>query len=122
MQTLREWRKNIEENGPNFGYFPKASKSWLVVKEEKYEEAKQIFGETRINITTEGRKYLGGYVGTTEGAESYVQELLDDWIKQLQELTKIAKSEPQAAYSAFVSGFQHKMTYFVPFLVMAFLV
>ena len=113
LQTLREWWKNIEENGPNFGYFPKASKSWLVVKEEKYEEAKQIFGETRINITTEGRKYLGGYVGTTEGAESYVQELLDDWIKQLQELTKIAKSEPQAAYSAFVSGFQHKMTYFI---------
>ena len=83
------------------------------MKEEKYENAKQIFGETRINITTEGRKYLGGYVGTTEGAESYVQELLDDWIKQLQELTKIAKSEPQAAYSAFVSGFQHKMTYFI---------
>ena len=45
LQTLREWWKNIEENGPNFGYFPKASKSWLVVKEEKYEEAKQIFNE-----------------------------------------------------------------------------
>ena len=46
-------------------------------------------------------------------SEEYVQELLSEWIEQLQELTKIAKSEPQAAYSAFVSGFQHKMTYFI---------
>ena len=27
--------------------------------------------------------------------------------------SKIAKSEPQAAYSAFTAGFQHKMTYFI---------
>ena len=52
-------------------------------------------------------------MGTTEASEQYVQELLNDWVEQLQELTKIAKSEPQAAYSAFVSGFQHKMTYFI---------
>ena len=83
------------------------------IKEEKYDEAKQIFDGTGINITTQGRKYLGGYVGTKEGAEEYVQELVIDWITQLQELTKIAKSEPQTAYSAFVSGFQHKMTYYI---------
>ena len=113
LQTLREWWKNIEENGPSFGYHPKASKSWLVVKGEKYNEAVQIFEGTGINITKDGRKYLGGFVGTTEASEQYVQELLNDWVEQLQELTKIAKSEPQAAYSAFVSGFQHKMTYFI---------
>ena len=59
LQVLREWWENIYENGPSFGYFPKASKSWLVVKENKFEEAKQIFEGTGINITTEGRKYLG---------------------------------------------------------------
>ena len=113
LKTLREWWKNIEENGPSFGYFPKASKSWLVLKEEKNEEAIQIFEGTGINITTHGRKYLGGFVGTEASSEEYVQELIDEWIKQLQELTKIAKSEPQASYSAFVSGFQHKMMYFI---------
>ena len=76
LQVLREWWKNICENGPSFGYFPKASKSWLVVKENKFEEAKQIFEGTGINITTEGRKYLGGFVGTREGAEEYAKELL----------------------------------------------
>ena len=59
-------------------------KSWLVVKVEKEEEAKQIFAGTGIQITTEGRKYLGGYVGTREGAVKYVNSLQNEWIEQLQ--------------------------------------
>ena len=43
----------------------------------------------------------------------YVQELQDEWLEQLDELTKIAKSEPQAAYAAFTAGFKHKVTYFI---------
>ena len=62
------------------GYYPKASKSWLVVKAEKEEEAREIFADTGIQITTEGRKYLGGYVGTRAGAEKYVNELQDERI------------------------------------------
>ena len=113
LESLREWWSNIEINGPSFGYFPKAEKSWLVVKEEKYAEAVRIFAGTNINITIEGRKYLGGFVGTKEASVEYVVELRDEWIRQLEELSKIAKSEPQAAYSAFTAGFQHKMTYFI---------
>ena len=95
------------------GYYPKPSKSWLVVKPEKEEEARQIFADTGIQITTEGRKYLGGYVGTRAGAVKYVRELQDEWLEQLAELTKIATSEPQAAYAAFTAGFKHKVTYFI---------
>ena len=113
LAMLRAWWDKIVEHGPSFGYYPKASKSWLVVKEEKYDEALEIFAGTGINITTEGRKYLGGFVGTKEGSENYVQELRDEWIEQLEVLADIAKSEPQAAYSAFTAGFQHKMTYFI---------
>ena len=31
LGILREWWNNIVAHGPSFGYFPKASKSWLVV-------------------------------------------------------------------------------------------
>ena len=72
-----------------------------------------MFRDTGVNITTEGRKYLGGFVGTNEGKEKYVQELVDSWVSQLTVLSEIAKSEPQAAYSAFTAGFKHKLTYFV---------
>lgn len=113
LTVLRQWWNNIVEHGPSFGYYPKASKSWLVVKEEKYEEAVHLFQNTGINITTEGRKYLGGFVGKDEATKEYVEELRDEWINQLEELSNIAKSEPQAAYSAFTAGFRHKMTYFI---------
>ena len=95
------------------GYHPKPSKSWLVVKEEMLDKANNLFEETGVQITTEGRKYLGGYIGTAEGTTKYVEGLVDDWIKQLKKLATIAKSEPQAAYAAFTAGFRHKITYFI---------
>ena len=110
---LRDWWSRVVEHGPKFGYFPKASKSWLVVKEEKLQLAEELFRGTEINITTEGRKYLGGYVGTEEGSRKYFKELCDEWCSQLEELSKIARTEPQAAYSAFTAGFKHKLTYFL---------
>ena len=113
LTLLRDWWSRVVEHGPKFGYFPKPSKSWLVVKEEKLQEAVELFRGTGINITTEGRKYLGGYVGTEEGSKKYFQELCDEWSFQLEELSKIAKSEPQAAYSGFTAGFKHKLTYFI---------
>ena len=83
------------------------------MKEEKIEEANTLFAGSEIKITTEGRKYLGGYVGTTAGAEKYVSELVSEWVEELSELTRIAKAEPQASYAAFTAGFRHKVTYFM---------
>ncbi len=113
LPRLRQWWDRVVEHGPKFGYFPKPSKSWLVVKEEKLQEAKEIFGDTGVQITTEGRKYLGGFVGTDEGKQNYVKDLCNEWVSQLEELSQIARSEPQAAYAAFTAGFKHKITYFI---------
>ena len=113
LENLRRWWDRVVHYGPMLGYYPKPSKSWLVVKPEKEDEARRIFEGTGIQITTEGRKYLGGFVGTREGAINYVNTLQEEWLEQLEELTKIAKSEPQAAYSAFTAGFRHKITYFI---------
>ena len=38
-QVLRWWNE-IQKLGPNFGYFPKPSKTWLIVKPEFLEKAK----------------------------------------------------------------------------------
>ena len=83
------------------------------MKESKLDQAREIFQGTEIKITTEGKRYLGGFVGTTAGAVKYVEELVTEWIEELRELCKVAKSEPQAAYSSFTAGYKHKMTYFM---------
>ena len=113
LQNVKMWWDRIVKLGPKIGYFPKPSKSWLVVKPEKLEEAKQLFAGSGIQITPEGRKYLGGYVGTEAGAHKYVGELLEEWLEELKNMTTVAKSEPQAAYSSFTAGFKHKITYFM---------
>ena len=84
-----------------------------MAKEESLDEANTAFAGTGVNVTTEGRKYLGGFVGTCDGAIKYVNELQEEWLEQLQMLTEVAKSEPQSAYASFTSGFRHKVTYFM---------
>ena len=56
---------------------------------------------------------MGGFIGTKEGVEKYARDLVADWTDQLETLSQIAKSEPQAAYSAFTARFRHKLSYFI---------
>ena len=111
IKKLKNWWYKVCELGPKFGYFPESKKSWLIVKPEKLEEAKKEFGETMINITTEGRRYLGGSVGSDEFKNVFAEEKILDLTRQIEKLSQIAMYEPQAAYSAFFFGFKHKITY-----------
>ena len=110
---LRVWWDLINKYGPLLGYHPKASKSWLTVKPEYLESAKQTFKGTGINITDAGRKHLGAVIGSQEYKKEYVGEMVKEWVESLRKLTNIAKTQPQAAYSCFVKGFVHKFTYFM---------
>ena len=112
FQELRSWWQKIIEYGPKLGYYPKASKSWLVVKtKEQLDLARAAFDGTNLNITCEGRKYLGGFVGSAEGKTEFMKETVREWCDEVRLLAQIAKSEPQAAYTAFVGGYKHKLTY-----------
>ena len=110
---IRTWWDNICKFGPLLGYYPEPSKSWLIVKEQLADDASQIFSDTEIKITTEGRKYLGGFIGKQEAQSQYAKELVSKWIKEVKVLSKIAKCEPQTAYTAFVGGYRHKLTYHI---------
>ena len=113
LVEVRQWWDNVRHYGPMLGYYPNPSKSWLVVKDEEYNSATEIFQGTGVNITTSGRKYLGGFIGKVDERRKYVKTIIDDWIEKIKLLSNIAKSEPQAAYAAFVSGFKHKFTYHI---------
>ena len=84
-----------------------------MIEEDKLNEAKQIFDGTDINITTEGHKYLGGVIGNESFKESYTQDLVDEWVRQIKLMSEIAKSEPQAVYAAFTAGFINKFSYHI---------
>ena len=67
-------------------------------------EAQNLFANLRVNITAEEKIHLGAVVGSTEYRDKYVKDLVKVWNNQL-----IAKTQPQAAYLAFASGFKSKL-------------
>ena len=83
-----------------------------MVKEYLFEEAIEVFSGSNVRITV-GHEYLGGFLSSIPGQTEYVQKKVDNWIRLVRALANIAKSEPQAAYAAFVAGFCGRVTYFI---------
>ena len=76
-------------------------------------EAQNLFVNSRVNITTAGKRHLGAVIGSTEYRDEYVKNLVKDWDNQLTILSPIPETQPQAAYLAFASVFQSKLNYFL---------
>ena len=72
-----------------------------------------MFADTNLKITASGRRYLGSFIGNQEGLRAYKKELVEKWISDIDTLSEIAKSEPQAVYSCFTHGWVHKLNYFL---------
>ena len=70
ITDLRDWRDKLTKEGPDFGYFPNPSKTWLVTKEGSHTTGTSTFADTGVNVTSDGRPYL---VGSKEFVEIYVE-------------------------------------------------
>ena len=76
-------------------------------------EAQNVFANSRVNITAEGKRHLGAVIGSTEYRDKYVKDVVKDWDNQLTILSTIVETQPQAAYLAFTNGFKSKLNYFL---------
>ena len=63
LKALREWWDHTLELGPAFGYYPNAVQTWIIVKEQHLDKAKDQFKDSEISITTEGKRHLGAAIG-----------------------------------------------------------
>ncbi len=57
LEELKKWWDTLCDVGPMYGYFPKPSKTVLIVKEEFAEKARLMFKDTGVKITTEGMRH-----------------------------------------------------------------
>ena len=85
----------LQQQGPLFGYFPKPSKSYMIVKEQHYNNVVDVFMGSKVKVTSEGKRCLGAVIDSEAFKVSYGKSFVDDWIKQLQLLTIISESEPR---------------------------
>ena len=111
IESLKQWWDELSALGPLFGYHPNAAKTCLVVREEQQEVAENIFTETGISITTEGKRHLGAAIGSPTFIEEFVSHKVELWTEEMEKLAAIAGSQPQAAYAAYIHGTQHKWNY-----------
>ena len=102
---LKKWWDELNSTGPKFGYYPKPSKTIMIVKNpENLQLAQETFGATGIKIGLEGERHLGAVVGKADFKEKYVKNKVDSWIQDVEQLSDIAKDEPQIALSAFTKA------------------
>ena len=112
LSGILKWWECLASAGPSFGYYPNASKTWLILKDSsKMDVAKDIFESYGINITTDGNKHLGAVIGSENYKQQYVDSKVSGWVNDMEELTIIAKEEPQVALSAFTKGLCRRWTY-----------
>lgn len=107
LQQLKWWWEVLEKIGPDFGYYVNVSKSWLIVKEEHLTDATDIFANSGVRITKEGKRHLGAALGT----ETFIEEFVTVWVKEVKQLSNITSMQPHAAYAATTHGLTNKWSF-----------
>ena len=69
-----------------------------------------MFAGSGVNVTPDGRPYLGAAIGSYEYVEKYVNSKVKAWSSSINMLSEIAKSQPHAAFSALTHGLLRKWT------------
>lgn len=111
VKALRHWWDKLNEVGPQYGYFPNASKTAIAVKPEHLSKATEVFQDTAVLITTEGKKYLGGAIGSDQFLEDFFTASVSNWTAEIKRLATIATSQPHAAFAALTHGLINRWTF-----------
>ena len=80
------------------------SKTWLVVKEEAEFAAHDLFKDSSINISTEGRPCLGAPIGTATFINEFVSAKMEYWRSVFSILSDKSSSSLHTAYAAYTHG------------------
>ena len=67
-------------------------------------EAKQIFSNPGIHVTSQGRPYLGYLLESPTFINDFVSEKVSEWLSTLENLNEVARSQPHVAYAALSHG------------------
>ena len=76
---------------PKYGYSPKPSKSFLIVKQHYKGYAERIFAGSNIMISTKGARHLRTVLGDISFKAKCIRSEILSWKDQLEILSKIAE-------------------------------
>ena len=111
LNSLRSWWDGIVEVGPTYSYYANPSKTVLIVRKEKFDEAQALFDGSGVKVTTDASKYLGSVLGSEDAVQDMLRREVRKWSECIKELSNIAQTQPHAAYAAFVHGVRNQWCY-----------
>ena len=87
LKPLKNWWTNIISEGGRIGYYVNEKKLWLIIKNEALlENATNLLSDNKVNITTEGKRYLGAAISSNEFRKKYVNEKVSKLCEELKAL------------------------------------
>ena len=92
LHHLHIWWTKLNELGPAYGYFANCKTTWLIVKEKYLPIAMELFSDSGVNITNEGKRHLGAAIGSRSFVESYMQNKVKEWSSAIHKLAATAKT------------------------------
>ena len=114
LQSIAIWFNELCEKGPRVGYFPNPSKCHVIVKNEhSLERARELFRGSGVKFTLHGRPYLGSAIGTAAFIKSHVEAKVLEWVRDVEQLSEIALTEPHTAYYAYINSLSRRWTYLI---------
>ena len=107
LNEVKGWRNVIISEVQKIDYCVNKSKEWHILKDSsQLETTKQIFQNSNIKFTCEGKRHLVAAIVTEEFKITNVNEKVEEWCKEMKNLSKFAKTQLQAAL-AYIRGEQH---------------
>ncbi|CEM17529.1 unnamed protein product [Vitrella brassicaformis CCMP3155] len=103
---------SAKRRGPLRGYHPNGKKTKLVVRAGCEERAREVFGDTDVEIVS-GARYMGGFVGTAEVKRAYATERVQEWQRCVNRMADAAARYPQAAHTALTTSLQAEWDFFM---------
>ena len=56
-------------------------------------QAQNIFANSIVNITAEGKTHLGAFIGSMKYRDEYVKDLVKDWSNQFTTSSTVAETQ-----------------------------
>ena len=81
--------KTLLSEGPVNGYFPKPSKTVLVVQASILQRERDLFHDLGVKVVI-GSRFLGGFVGEHSLASNFVSDKVKTWCNCIQQLSDVA--------------------------------
>eukprot|EP00957_Ditylum_brightwellii_P197440 15042802-Ditylum_brightwellii.AAC.1 len=110
FQAMKTWVDKLCVIALPRGYFPEPDKSILVARKANLGKAKELFKGYKFKLK-EGFRYLGGFIGSADLAQKYVQEKVEGWVNSVKIFAQIMLNQPQVAFTGYACSIQFKRAY-----------